>query len=44
MRATIKRIKNLNGITKEELFENRRVIRFSNSLDTVWKDKKRYAF
>ena len=44
MRATIKRIKNLNSMTKEELFLDRHVLRFSNSLDAVWKHKKRFVF
>lgn len=44
MRATTKRIKSINSMTKEELFVDRHVVRFSNSQDAVWKHKKRYAF
>ena len=43
MRATIKILKHISGITKEELYTDRHVIGFSNSRDAVWKGKKRYA-
>ncbi len=40
MRATIKIFRKLSGITKEELFIDRHVLRFSNFQDAVWKGKK----
>ncbi len=43
MRATIKTLRKLSGITKEELFIDRHVIRFGNSRDAVWKGKRRFA-
>ena len=43
MRATIKILRKLSGITKEELLVDRHVLRFSNSRDAVWKGKRRFA-
>ena len=43
MRATIKILRNVSGITKEELFIDRHVLRFGNSRDAVWKGKRRFA-
>lgn len=43
MRATFKILKNMSGITKEELILDRHVIRFGNSRDALWKGKKRIA-
>ncbi len=40
MRATIKILGKMSGITKEELFIDRHVIRFSNSRDAVWKGQR----
>ena len=43
MRATIKKLRDISGITKEELFVDRYMIRFSNSQDAIWRGKKHFA-
>jgi hypothetical protein len=43
MRATFKKLRDISGITKEELFIDRHVIRFSNSQDAIWKGKQHFA-
>lgn len=44
MRATIKKLRNVSGVTREELNIDRHILRFSNSQESLWKPKKYYAF
>ena len=43
MRATFKKLRDISGITKEELYSDRHVVRFSNSQDAIWKGRKHFA-
>ncbi len=43
MRATIKKLRDISGITKEELFVDRHILRFSNSQEAIWRGRKHFA-
>ena len=44
MRSTFRKLTEINGITAEELFNNRHVMEFSDSQGGIWNGNKHYAF
>ncbi len=43
MKRLIKITRQIDSVTKENLFSNRRIIHFNFSDDIIWKGSKRYA-
>ena len=43
MRATFKKLEDISGITREELFNNRHILEFSDSHGAIWNGNKHYV-